>query len=178
MGLADAGTSTNTRTSDGALERPMTYPERRRRPPVRLSAGARAAFAAISEVVAPERRSFGFDAGAWGVEFLEGYVPYLPRALRRLLPLGLVLFDWAALPLSGGRFSRLPRERRLRHLARLERSRLLHPLAEVFSLLRGLAALAFYSHPALAAHFGYAHQPWMDQKVRERRERFGAPEPW
>ncbi len=163
------------------LVRPETHPERRVRAPVRLRGGARRAVAAIAEVVAPtpERARFSFDAAEWCVPFLDSNLAYLPRPLRRLFPLGVLAFEWAAVVAGGGRrFSRLPRERRLRYVARLARWRALRPLHEVWLATRGLVAAAFYSHPEVQARIGYAHQPWIDEKVRERRERFGAPEPW
>jgi hypothetical protein len=161
------------------LERPVTHPERRRRAPVRLPPGARAAFVAVVEVVAPSRERFSFDAASHCVAFLESYLAHLPAPLRRAFPLGLLALEWGALLLGGGRrFSRLTREGRLRIVRRIERWRVLAPLGEVWTAVRGLAAAGFYSHPEVAARLGYAHQRWIDEKTRERRERFGAPEPW
>jgi hypothetical protein len=146
---------------------------------VRLRGGARAALAAAAEVVAPERRRFGFDERAWCLGFVESYVAYLPTPMRELFPVGLFLLEWAALLLGEGRrFSRLDLARRRAFIHRIESSRLLAPLAGLWLPIRGIVACAFYSHPAVAAHLGYAHQPWIDAKIAERRERFGAPEPW
>ena len=162
-----------------ALARPETHPERRTRRQIRLPERARRVLSAVAEVVAPERRRFDFDPPAWVVLFIESYLAYMPVALRTLFPWGLLALEWAAVPIGGGRrFSRLDRAARLRYIERIQRWRALAPLADVWLAVRGLAACAFYSHPDVAAHIGYAHQPWIDLKVRERRERFGAPEPW
>jgi len=165
--------------SEGGLERPVTHPERRKRPPVRLSAGTRAAFGAVSEVVAPESERFAFDVKEQGCAFLAGYLAHLPWALRKAFPIGLMAFEWAAVLFGGGgRFSRLDRAARLRYVHRVETWRLLSPLAEVWIAVRGLAAAGFYTQAEVLARIGFAHQPWIDAKVKERRERFGAPEPW
>jgi len=163
----------------GSLVRPETYPERRVREPLRLRGAARRTLVAAIELVVPARTSFRFDAVPFCVDFAERYIACLPPLLRALLPRGLALFDWAAVLLAGGRrFSRLERARRLRYIERVEGARWLSPLAETWRAARGLAVTAFYSHPEVRAHLRYDHQAWLDRKTRERRERFGAPEPW
>jgi hypothetical protein len=161
-----------------ALVRPQTFPERRARAPKRLSGGSRRVIAAVADLVAPARAPFAFDAGAHAVAFVESYLAYMPPLLARAFPLGLFALEWSALPLAGGRFSRLPLERRGRHVERLTASRLLAPLFDIWFAVRGLVACAIYSHPEAQARIGYAHQGWLDAKTKERKERFGAPEPW
>ncbi|HVY60303.1 MAG TPA: hypothetical protein VHF22_01565 [Planctomycetota bacterium] len=162
-----------------SLVRPETHPERRKRPPARFGAGTRRTIAAVAEVVAPAARPFAFDPAAVAVAFLEDYVAYMPGLLARLFPVGLFAFEWAAVLFGGGRrFSRLDAAGRRRYVERVERSRLLAPLLDVWTAVRGLVACAIYSQPEAARRMGYAHQPWLDAKTAERRERFGAPEPW
>lgn len=163
------------------LDAPPTYPERRKRAPVHLRGSARRALGAIAELVAPERKKFSFDAAEHCIAHTEDFIAYMPRVMRWLFPLGLVALEWAAVPLAGRftRFSKLPREPRLRYAERLKRWRILSPLADLWTAMRGVAALAFYNHPEVAAHIGYVHQPWIDKKVAERKAIYGTvPEPW
>ncbi len=162
----------------GRVPRPPTYPERRRRQPVRLGERPRRILRAIAEVVAPAR-DLGFDPGAAAIDFVEGYLPYIPPPLARAFPLGLRAIDWAALFVLGrpARASRLPRAVRAEVFRRLARSRL-QPLRELWHAVRGMVAMGIYSRPEVHAAIGYAPQPFIDERVRLRRERFGAPEPW
>lgn len=153
--------------------RPVAYPERRRRPPVRLGEGARRALRAVAEVVAPSR-PLGFDPGERVVAFVESYLPYLPPLLARGFPLGLALVEWG--PIVRRASSLAPAARR-RYYEALGRSRFGF-VREIWAAVRGLAACAIYGQPETRALMGYDHQPWIDEKVRFRRDRFGAPEPW
>ena len=114
--------------------------------------------------------SFARPAPNWGKD--------LATDCSRSGAFGLLALEWSAVLFTGRRFSHLDREGRLRHVHRIEGWRILAPLGEVWTAVRGLAAASFYTHGEVAERLGYAHQAWIDAKVKERRERFGAPEPW
>jgi hypothetical protein len=162
----------------GAIALPRTYPERRVRPPMRLRAGARSRVRAVAEVVAPSR-PLGFDPGEVAIDFLERYLPYLPPLLGRLFPLGLLLIDWMPLVTIGAlsRASRLAPAARRRHYEALGHSRF-SIVRETWVAVRGLVACAIYRTKEMHALLGYAPQPYQDDLVRFRREKFGAPEQW
>jgi hypothetical protein len=157
---------------------PVAKPERRRRAPLRLGNASRRTIRAIAECVAPSR-PLGFDPGEVAVDFTERYLPYLPPFFARAFPLALRLVEWAPLFFAGrlARASRLPPEARARYFLALGASRL-QTVREIWKAARGIVACAIYSRPEVHALIGYAPQVFVDEKVRFRRERFGAPEPW
>jgi hypothetical protein len=161
-----------------AIALPRVRPDLRKRRPRRLGRGVARALRGIAEVVAPSR-DLGFDPGAAAVEFIEGYLPYLPPLLGRLFPLGVMFLEWSPI-LFVGRLSRasgLSRAERRRHFEAVSRARLELPRV-IWRAVRGLTGCAIYRRPEVHRAIGYAPQAFVDEMVRLRREKFGAPEPW
>jgi hypothetical protein len=105
----------------------------------------------VEAAVAPQAPMPGVaqtDAGEAFARYLDAS-PALNRAALRAL---LILLDIAPLALrSGAPLRRLPRERRIAFLARLERGR----LGTAVKALRGLAQLSYYGDEAVMRSLGY-----------------------
>ncbi|MFC1705507.1 hypothetical protein ACFL59_01640 [Planctomycetota bacterium] len=150
---------------------------RRDRSPVRLGASVRRTLGALGEAVAPSR-DLGFSPAEQTIAFVEAFIPYMPRPLAHLFPVGLRFFEWA--PYLVG-----PLRRRLSRLGVTERRRVLRrlghgpqPIREAINAVQSLCACAIYDHPRMHEVLGYSPQGYLDEKTRERRRRFGASEAW
>jgi hypothetical protein len=115
------------------------------------------------------------DGPAQAAREVDGWVLYMPRMLRAALPLGLWLFEWAALLVAGSRFSRLTPGPALAYLRRFMDL----PLIALREMSRSLVKLCLFSHyadPRNARAIGYEPDPWMQKKVAERRALVGPEE--
>jgi hypothetical protein len=159
------------------VARPGLRPERRRRRPVRLGPRARRTLGALGAAIGPSR-DLGIDIEARVVDYVSRFGAYLPRPLPSLLGLLFAVLEWLPVLVGPrrGRLSRLPVADRRRFIHRLLHVR--GPVRDLTNGVRGLLALAVYEQPEVKQRMGYEPQAWLDRKARERRERFGAPEPW
>jgi hypothetical protein len=157
---------------------PETRPERRKRPPARLSEASRRRLRAVAAIVAPSR-DLGFDAGEATVTFVAAFLPYLPPLMRRGFPVGLVILDFLPILLFANfsRMSKLSVDARRAFLQGLFSSRIAL-VRELWHAIRGLVACAIYSRPEVHKALAYAPQGFIDEMVKFRREKFGAPEQW
>ncbi len=118
-----------------------------------LPAWGRRVVAALADASIPPGRRIRREAGAAVVDQVDRLVAELPWAVALGLVAGLFILEWAAPFQAGGRFSRLPVEKRLRVLDRWHHG---HALGRV--ILRGLLTplkAAFYSDEETAAALGY-----------------------
>jgi hypothetical protein len=107
------------------------------------------------------------DGAARVARDVNGWVLYMPRLLQIALPLGLLVFEWAALLFHGDRYSTLAPEPALRYL----RGWLDLPIIPLREMARSLVKLALFSHyadPAVGRSIGYDPEPWMRAKIEER----------
>ena len=139
-------------------------------PPMVLSKSAHRTLSALFDVLVPpepavERKNERM------LGLIAGVLPYLPPLTRRLLPIGLWLFELGTIlfffsPLP---FSALRPSAREAYVRTWQHSR--------FSLRRqmvkgfkALALLAFYELPEARRHVGYDPEPFILGLVRERAE--------
>lgn len=161
----------------GPVVRPLCSVERRERPPIRIGRFGRAALGALGEVVGPDAVPLS-NLDRWLTAHIAGLGAYLPAPLPRLLPWALASLEFLPMVVGPrrGRLSRLSHEGRDRFLARLHGVRGL--VREGIHALCSLVAYALYEHPDMAAGLQYDPQPFVDEKVAERANRFGVTEPW
>jgi hypothetical protein len=98
-------------------------------------------------------------------------VPFMPRPLRILFPLGLRLLEWGPLLFAARptRLSRMPREEALALCERWLRSRA-GPIRMLMLGVRALVYLAFFQHPTVLEAMGVRWDRRMAETVRLRAE--------
>jgi len=142
-------------------------------PPARLSRGTGRTLAALTLAVAPPEPVVP-DREARIADFLAGYIPYLTPLLRRLLPLGLWLFEWGPILFlfAPARFSRLEPAARERYLHSWLHSgwSLRRQLAKG---LKVLVLMGYFELPEVKAHLGYDLAPHVSERVRRRSALLG-----
>lgn len=122
-----------------------------------LGPWSRRIVAALAEVVLP----VGADAPTLPTEevvrFVDGYVPHMPRLLRLLFPVGLLLLELGALVLAPSPvpFSAMSLARRRRYVDAWVHARW-RLRRDLIKAVKGLCLLAYYSDPRVAARLGYA----------------------
>jgi hypothetical protein len=96
-------------------------------------------------------------------------VPFMPRPLRLLYPLGLRLLEWGPLVFAGRptRLSRMPREEALALCKRWLHSRF-GPVRMLMLGVRALVYLAFFQHPAVLEAMSVRWDRRMVETVRLR----------
>jgi hypothetical protein len=100
----------------------------------------------------------------------------MPKLLRVLFPVGLLLLELGALVLAPSLvpFSYMSRARRERYLRGWVHSRFML-FRELIKGVKGLCLFAYYSDPRVAAYLGYEHEPHVQLVKAERLRRFGDP---
>ncbi|MHC4392086.1 MAG: hypothetical protein ACYTFT_07750 [Planctomycetota bacterium] len=159
-----------------ALPPPLTVDVARRvRVPIPLKGTARNVTAAFGRAVAPSQ-DLGFDPGEQAIHFVEAFRPYMPWPLSNLLPVGLFVLEWGAVLLGPrrGRLSRLDPASARAYFHRVDKT----PLRDAVRALQKLTACSIYDRKETHQALDYDPEPFVQQKVTERRERFGAEEPW
>ena len=98
-------------------------------------------------------------------------VPFMPRPLRILFPLGLRLLEWGPLLFAARptRLSRMPRQDALALCERWLQSRA-GPIRMLMLGVRALVYLAFFQHPTVLEAMGVRWDRRMAETVRLRAE--------
>jgi hypothetical protein len=130
---------------------------------------------ALAEVVLPE----GADAPALPpseiVAFVDSFVPHMPRLLRLLFPVGLMMLELGAFALGPSLvpFSSMSLARRRRYVDgwvhagwRLRR--------DLIKAVKGLCLLAYYSDARVGARLGYTVEAHVADVSADRLRRHAA----
>ena len=122
-----------------------------------LGAWSRRVVRALAEVVLPE----GADAPSLPsnevVAFVDSYLPHMPRLLRLLFPVGLMMLELGAFVLAPSLvpFSWMSLARRRRYVNGWVHARW-RMRRDLIKAVKGLCLLAYYSDPRVTALLGYA----------------------
>lgn len=137
-------------------------------PPAVLSRSTLRVLAALTRAVAPPEPPVP-EREARVAAFLAGYVPYLTPMLRRLLPIGLWLFEWGPLLflVAPGRFSRLTPAAQERYLGTWQHSRW-SLRRQLVKGLKVLVLMGYFELPEVRAHLGYDLAPHVSARVKTR----------
>ena len=121
-----------------------------------LAAPGRRTLAAFAEALIPPGGRLPAAGEARGgvpvVDPVAGMLAGVPRRTRQVVAVALRAFEHTTFP---RRFSRLPEDRRARHIDRLERSRF-SPVRDLALLLKGLTCFAYGRDPAVEQAVGTA----------------------
>lgn len=122
-----------------------------------LGAWSRRIVRALAEVVLPDSADAPQVPSARVVDFVDGFVPHLPRLLRLLFPVGLLMLELGAFMLAPSLvpFSSMSLARRRRYVdgwvhARWQLRR------DLIKAVKGLCLMAYYSDTRVAERLGYA----------------------
>ena len=127
---------------------------------------------ALAEVVLPD----GDDAPALPtseiVAFVDGYVPHMPRLLRLLFPIGLLMLELGAFVLgpSAVPFSSMSLARRRRYVDGWVHARW-RLRRDLIKAVKGLCLLAYYSDARVRARLGYTVEAHVADVGAERLRR-------
>ena len=121
-----------------------------------LGPWSRRVVAALAEVVLPVGTDAPTVPTAEVVRFVDGYVPHMPRLLRLLFPVGLMLLELGAFVLgpSPVPFSAMSLARRRRYVDGWVHARW-RLRRDLIKAVKGLCLLAYYSDPRVGARLGY-----------------------
>ncbi|HZS38580.1 MAG TPA: hypothetical protein VFF06_17210 [Polyangia bacterium] len=156
-------------TPDATIDRAPAAPR-----PRTLGRWSRRVVRALAEVVKP----FGDGAPTVDteeiVEFVDDYVRHMPRLLRVLFPVGLMMLELGAFVLGPSLvpFSAMSAARRLRYVQswvdagwRLRR--------DLIKAVKGLVLIKYYSDPRVTAYLGYTVEEHVALVKAERLSRHG-----
>lgn len=140
-----------------------------------LGAWSRRVVRALAEVVVPD----GDDAPSLPpdeiVAFVDSFVPHMPRLLRLLFPVGLMMLELGAFVLGPSLvpFSAMSLARRRRYVDgwvhahwRIRR--------DLIKAVKGLCLFAYYSDARVTARLGYAVEAHVTHVSAERLRRHAA----
>ncbi len=109
------------------------------------------------------------------VDFVDDWVRYLPRLLRVLFPIGLMLLELGAIvlrPLPPLPLSLMPPARRRRYVESWSHAR--SPIRrDLIKAIRGLCLFAYYSDPRVATTLGFKIDEHVALVSQERLTRHG-----
>jgi hypothetical protein len=140
-----------------------------------LGAWSRRVVRALAEVVLPA----GTDAPALPtsqiVDFVDSFVPHMPRFLRLLFPVGLMMLELGAFVLGPSLlpFSAMSLERRRRYVEGWVHARW-RLRRDLIKAVKGLCLIAYYSDPRVSARLGYAVEAHVADVSAERLRRHAA----
>jgi hypothetical protein len=138
-----------------------------------LSARSRRTLRALAEVVAPRPPGLPVDHDAL-VDVADSLCAEMPRGLRALIPIGLLLIEFGTWFWAGTlrRCSRLDLARRERYVRSWVHStwKLRHDLMKA---MKGIILLAFYSDPRVMELIGYRPDAHAKLVAAERLVRHG-----
>jgi hypothetical protein len=135
-----------------------------------LGRGSRRTLRALAEVIVPRDEAAGVVVDLERVvDFVDDMVRYMPRLLRVLFPVGLLLLEY-------GTFVLLPSLRRFSGLDVAHRERYVRGWVHARMMLRrdlikgvkGICLFAFYSDPRVMAHLGYRPSEFADVVATDR----------
>ncbi len=122
-----------------------------------LGAWSRRVLRALAEVVLPDGNDAPTIPNERVVDFVDSFVPFMPRLLRLLFPVGLMMLELGAFVLAPSLlpFSSMSLARRRRYIdgwihARWRLRR------DLIKAVKGLCLFAYYSDARVAARLGYA----------------------
>jgi len=127
---------------------------------------------ALAEVVLPA----GADAPALATDevviFVDSFVPHMPRLLRLLFPIGLMLLELGAFVLGPSLtpFSAMSLARRRRYVDGWVHARW-RLRRDLIKAVKGLCLLAYYSDARVGARLGYAVETHVADVSAERLRR-------
>ena len=136
-----------------------------------LSSRSAAILRSVIAIIRPRGHGFDQPIDDDVLAEIDRTVPFMPRPLQLLFPLGLRLLEWGPLVFAARptRLSRLPREEALALCERWLHSRL-KPLRMLMLGVRALVYLAFFQHPAVVGSMGVRWDVRMAETVRLRAE--------
>jgi hypothetical protein len=143
--------------------------------PFTLGRWSRRIVRALAEVVLPE----GGDAPAVPVDdivaFTDSFVPHMPRLLRLLFPVGLLMLELGAFVLGPSLlpFSAMSIERRRRYVDGWVHARW-RLRRDLIKAVKGICLLGYYSDARVGARLGYRVEEHVAHVSAERLRRHAA----
>jgi hypothetical protein len=124
---------------------------------------------ALAEVILPDGDGAPRLDPDGAVDFIDEFVPHLPRLLRLLFPIGIVAFELGALLLAPSLvpFSSMGLRRRQRYVASWTHARS-RVRRELVRALKGLMLLFYYSDPRVQRAIGYGVEEFVQLRTAER----------
>jgi hypothetical protein len=139
-----------------------------------LGRWSRRSLRALAEVVIPSGGGAPEIDLAKVIDLADEWVRYMPRLLRLLFPVGLLMLELGALLLAPSLvpFSFMSLPRRRRYVAAWAHSR--SPLRrDLIKGVKGICLFAFYSEPRVSAQLGYRVDEHVQLVRSERLKRHG-----
>jgi hypothetical protein len=130
---------------------------------------------ALAEVVLPDDGDAPAVATSDIVAFVDGYVPHMPRLLRLLFPVGLMMLELGAFALAPSLvpFSSMSLGRRRRYVDGWVHARW-RLRRDLIKAVKGLCLLAYYSDARVGARLGYGVEAHVADVSAERLRRHAA----
>jgi hypothetical protein len=130
---------------------------------------------ALAEVVLPDGPGAERVETSEIVAFVDDYVPRIPKLLRLLFPVGLMMLELGAFVLAPSLvpFSAMSLARRRRYVDGWVHARW-RLRRDLIKAVKGLCLLAYYSDPRVGARLGYFVGPHVAQVSAERLRRHAA----
>jgi hypothetical protein len=127
---------------------------------------------ALAEVVQPTGEGAPALPLEHFVRFVDDYVPHMPRLLRLLFPVGLMLLELGAFVLAPSPlpFSAMSLARRRRYVDGWVHARW-RIRRDLIKAVKGLCLLAYYSDPRVGGRLGYAVDAHVNHVSAERLRR-------
>ncbi len=121
-----------------------------------LGRGTRYILRAMTDVLLPRNEKLRVECTDDLVNFVDNFVRYLPPLLKLGFPIGVWIFQfaailWSGLPLP---FTMLSRERQERYMAGWTESRFWWK-RDMMKGLKGVVLMGFYQHPEVMRHIHY-----------------------
>jgi hypothetical protein len=129
---------------------------------------------AVAEVVTPHVDGAPEVETDRIVNFIDDWVPHMPRLFRLLFPVGLMLLELGAFVLGPSLvpFTLMRRARRERYVRAWVSARW-HLQRDLIKALKGLCLLCYYSDPRVGKHLGYQVEEHVQLVKAERLRRYG-----
>jgi hypothetical protein len=136
-----------------------------------LSPGSAAVLRAVIAAIRPRGHGFDQPIDEDVLVEVDRTIPFMPRPLQLLFPVGLRLLEWGPVAFTGRptRLSRLPRADALALCERWLHSRVA-PVRLLMLGVRALIYLAFFQHPSVLEAMGVHWDRRMAETVRLRAE--------
>jgi hypothetical protein len=140
-----------------------------------LGAWSRRVVRALAEVVLPEGADAPTLPTSEVVAFVDGFVPHMPRLLRLLFPVGLMMLELGAFFLGPSLtlFSAMSLPRRRRYVDGWVHARW-RLRRDLIKAVKGLCLFAYYSDARVAARLGFAVESHVADVSAERLRRHAA----
>ena len=144
-------------------------------PPVALGPWSRRVVRALAEVVLPDGADAPKVPVAEIVAFADSFVPYMPRLLRLLFPVGLMMLELGAFVLGPSLvpFSAMSLPRRRRYVDGWVHARW-RLRRDLIKAVKGLCLLAYYSDARVTGRLGYTVEEHVADVSAERLRRHAA----